>query len=584
MIAECQAQLVGFKQGKELRALLRKGHFQEVAGECAELLRGDLYRDFIQNTFRREGIVPTKIHHLLLGLPLGAIVTTNYDNLIERTYARKLPSDDYPLTYTSKNVAKLPRLCTEKRFFIFKMHGDADDIETVVLTKKDYQNIIHSSPLYQTSLAQIFAARTALFIGYGLRDQNLDLILSAQASLFKDYGRRHYAFFPDAGTILPKSFSEHYNITIIPYSSKNGHKELHLMLEQLSRQVRSLPPSTEDEEIQRLKQLIEVERRYCEKLGTYIEFGRAKFLRSRMHKASFTYQERQLIEKSIQHWETLEIKNTQLESALSQKQKMEALGTLAGATSHEFGRFLATIQSHSSLLAHQTPEGPLRQSADEIIRTAKRAGILVSILQSLGQRPHVNRQILVNVNDLARKVGNLLTSLIGENKKLRLELLEELPLVTGDPSTLEQVLMNLVINARDAIESNGIIIIKTALASITNEYLLDHPGARVGSFACISVTDNGIGISAEDLPRVFEPFFSSKKKKGVGLGLTVSQVIVKQHNGWVEVVTKPGRGSTFLVFLPEANVPQERGGKGDKVLFRKASVGSAAHRVRARRS
>ena len=116
----------------------------------------------------------------------------------------------HPLTFTSKNLTQLSRLCSEKRFFIFKMHGDADDIDTIVLTKKDYQKIIHSSPVYQASMAHIFAARTALFIGYGLKDLDLDLILGAHASLFKDYGRRHYAFFPDAGKVLTKSFSEHY--------------------------------------------------------------------------------------------------------------------------------------------------------------------------------------------------------------------------------------------------------------------------------------------------------------------------------------------------------------------------------------
>ena len=127
MIAECQNQLVGFTQGKELKTLLRKYLYQEVAEECAELLRGDLYRNFIQDTFRRDTIIPSNLHHLLSDLPLSAILTTNYDNLIERTYAQKHPSGSYPLTFTSKNVAQLSRLCSEKRFFIFKMHGDADD-------------------------------------------------------------------------------------------------------------------------------------------------------------------------------------------------------------------------------------------------------------------------------------------------------------------------------------------------------------------------------------------------------------------------------------------------------------------------
>ena len=349
MIAECQAQSVSFTQGRELRSLLRKGLFHEVAGECADLLRGNLYHNFIQKTFGQEHIAPTKLHHLLPDLPFGAILTTNYDNLIERTYAQRFRSGNHPLTFTPNNVSQVSQLCTEKQFFIFKMHGDTDDTDTIVLTKKDYQKVIHSSPAYQASMAHIFAARTALFIGYGLRDLDLDLILGAHSSLYKGYGRQHYAFFPDAGKVLTKSFSEHYNITIIPYSSKNNHKELQLMMEELSRQVSALPPSTGDEELQRLKQLIDIERLYCEKLGTYTELERAKFLRSRMHEASFTKEEREFIRASILHGEIL-----------AEEKKRLAVGAFVTAVSHEFESVLSAIQKRSSLLARQAPEGPLR--------------------------------------------------------------------------------------------------------------------------------------------------------------------------------------------------------------------------------
>ena len=545
MIAECQTQLVSFTQGRELKSLLRKGLYQEVAGECADLLRGDLYRNFIRKTFGQDHFAPTKLHHQLPDLPFGAILTTNYDNLIERTYAQKLRSGSHPLTFTSKNLTQLSRLCSEKHFFIFKMHGDADDIDTIVLTKKDYQKVIHSSPLYQASMAHIFAARTALFIGYGLKDLDLDLILGAHASLYKDYGRRHYAFFPDAGKVLTKSFSEHYNITIIPYSSKNNHKELQLMMGELSKQVRALPPSTEEEELQRLKQLIDIERLYCEKLGTYTELERAKFLRSRMHEESFTQEEREFIRASIQHWETL-----------ADEKRMLVLGAICTGVSHEFGSVFSAIQKQSSILASQAPEGPLRQSANEIVWAVKRGGRLVSFLQSLGKSPPIDLESSFNINDLLLKMKGILSAVIGENEKLVFELFRHSLWVTCAPSKLEHVLMNLVLNARDAIPHKGMITVTTTAVSITNEYLADHPDAWVGSFVCISVSDKGCGISAKDLPHIFKPFFSSKKKKGAGLGLYICREIVRNNGGWIEVDTLPRRGSTFSVFLPEVDPPK----------------------------
>lgn len=545
MIAECQNQLVGFTQGKELKTLLRKYLYQEVAEECAELLRGDLYRNFIQDTFRRDTIIPSNLHHLLSDLPLSAILTTNYDNLIERTYAQKHPSGSYPLTFTSKNVAQLSRLCSEKRFFIFKMHGDADDIESVVFKKKDYQDIIHSNRLYQVSLGHIFAARAGLFIGYGLRDLDLDLILGAQASLFKGYGRRHYAFFPDEGKALSKSYLKHYNITIIPYSSKNNHKELQLMLGELSRQIRARPPSTKDEELERLKQLMDFEKLYCEKLGTYIELERARYLRSKMSEPCFTQQDREFIKTSIQHWEAL----------ADEKARLMTRVLAIGAT-HEFGNVLAEIQEQSSILACLAPEGPLRQSADEIVRAAKRGGSLVTFLRSWGEHPRINLNTPTNINDLLAKIKGVLSTVIGDKSKLILEQSKYPLWVTCSPPMIEQVVLNLVVNALDAAPHNAMITMATTAVSITNEYLLEHPDARIGSFVCMSVTDNGRGISAKDLPHIFKPFFSSKKKNGAGLGLPVSQEIVGRHNGWIEVETLPRRGSTFSVFLPEIESPK----------------------------
>jgi len=232
--------------------------------------RVPLYRDFIQRVFRQKLIRPVRLHELIVQLPFSSLLTTNYDNLLERACVARPRSDMYPLVFTLKNAAQLPRLASERRFFIFKIHGDADNVESIVLTKRDYREIIHNNEVYRTALSQILATHTALFVGYGLRDHDLNLILGEQAALFKAYGRRHYAFLADPGTILPKSFLEHYNVTVIPYTRKKYHGELERLLETLLKHVKTAPVADEKDETRKLKQLIEIEREFCKKLGTFI--------------------------------------------------------------------------------------------------------------------------------------------------------------------------------------------------------------------------------------------------------------------------------------------------------------------------
>jgi hypothetical protein len=224
MIDECAKQLVGFKQRNELHALLRKGHLLEVADECSKLLGGYLFRDFIQKLFRNPAVRPVRLHELIVQLPFSAILTTNYDDLLERAYVLKNHTDVYPLVFSRDNVAQLPRLASEKRFFILKLHGDSNNIETLVLTKRDYMEVIHRDQIYRTVLSSMLATHTAIFIGYGLRDYDLNLILGEQAALFNSFGRRHYAFLANPGTVLPKSLSDHYNLRLF----LTGHDEITL--------------------------------------------------------------------------------------------------------------------------------------------------------------------------------------------------------------------------------------------------------------------------------------------------------------------------------------------------------------------
>jgi two-component system, cell cycle sensor histidine kinase and response regulator CckA len=281
-------------------------------------------------------------------------------------------------------------------------------------------------------------------------------------------------------------------------------------------------------------------------VSTYGELTeRAKFLRSRMHEVCFTKEEREFIRASILHGEILAVEKERLRDA-----------AIYTGVSHEFELVLSSIQKQSSLLASQAPEGHLGQSANEIVQTVERGGRFVSFLQSIGKGPPIDLGKPFNINDLLLKMKGTLSAIIGENEKLVFELCRHSLRVACVSSMLEQVLMNLVANARDAIPHKGMITVATTAVSITNEYLADHPDAWVGSFVCISVSDKGCGISAKDLPHIFEPFFSSKKKKGVGLGLYISREIVRKNGGWIEVKTRLGRGSTFSVFLPEVDPPK----------------------------
>lgn len=555
MIAECEKQLVGFKQAKELRNLLKRGHLLEVADECSRLLEGQLYRDLFQRVFRREDVQLGKLHGLIAKLPFSALLTTNYDNLLERAYVQQPREDAYPLVFTRRNAAQLPRLATERRFFLFKVHGDADDVESLVLSKRDYRDIIHSSEVYRTALSQILATHTALFIGYGLRDYDLNLVLGEQAALFKAYGRRHYAFLAEPGTVLPRSFLEHYNITVLPYRRGKGHHELEVLLDELVKRVKSPQRADKGAEARSIEQLLQVEREFCKRLGTFVEPERARFLK---YHASARLQsaDHELIERSIEYWDAREVTRTQLEAQLRQSQKMESVGQLAGGIAHDFNNILSAILMCVGMLRMRLKEGVSLKEEDtdiveQIEHAATRASELVRQLL-IFSRKRVFQAIPTDVNDVLNGVSKMLQRIIGEHITLKLMLAPNLPSVMADHGMIEQVIMNLAVNARDAMAAGGLLTIKTATSEATSENLSRNPEARVGRCVSISVADTGCGIAPENRPRIFDPFFTTKEVgKGTGLGLSTVYGILQQHNGWIEVRSEVGKGSEFEVFLPE---------------------------------
>jgi len=240
----------------------------------------------------------------------------------------------------------------------------------------------------------------------------------------------------------------------------------------------------------------------------------------------------------------------QLEAQFRQAQKMEAIGLLAGGVAHDFNNLLTAILGYGQLLTVEVPADELRAHAGEIVSAAGRAAALTRQLLAFS-RQQVMEASVVDVNALIADVGSMLRRLIGERIELTIHPAEGLDRVRADRGLLEQVLMNLVVNARDAMPSGGRLDIHTANVELEADTLSPALGVTPGAYVVIAVTDTGIGMSDELRTRIFEPFFTTKpREKGTGLGLSTVFGIVAQSGGYVSVYSEVGQGSTFKVYLP----------------------------------
>jgi PAS domain S-box-containing protein len=270
--------------------------------------------------------------------------------------------------------------------------------------------------------------------------------------------------------------------------------------------------------------------------------------------------------KDISERKTAEEEKEKLRSQLLQAQKMEAVGRLAGGIAHDFNNLLTAIMGYTELLSSEFhPDDPRREDVKEILNAGKQASLLTRQLLTFSRRQIVQPEEL-NVNSIVTEVENILRHLIGEDIELVTVLDRDPGWIKADPGQMEQVIVNLAVNARDAMPDGGKLTIKTENITLGKKECALIPESKPGKFVCLWVEDTGVGMDKEIVADIFEPFFTTKES-GTGLGLSVVYGIVKQHEGWIDVESSPGRGSTFRVYLPLVSA------KGEARVKDKISVG-----------
>ncbi|MFW6333877.1 MAG: PAS domain S-box protein [Desulfosalsimonas sp.] len=254
-----------------------------------------------------------------------------------------------------------------------------------------------------------------------------------------------------------------------------------------------------------------------------------------------------------------------LQAQLNQAQKMESVGRLAGGVAHDFNNMLTIINGYAEMMADVLPASdPMHESAREIHDAGKRSAVIVRKLLAFARKQAIS-PVAMNLNDNISAMLKMLQRLIGENIDLRWKPSKDIWLIKMDFSQIDQILANLVVNARDAFHEGGVVTIETKNAEFDKDYCAAHPGFVQGQYVMLAVSDNGCGMSKEVQAHLFEPFFTTKEVgKGTGLGLATVYGIVKQNNGFVNVYSEPGEGTSFKVYFPRYKGDEKLEGSEDE--------------------
>jgi PAS domain S-box-containing protein len=258
-----------------------------------------------------------------------------------------------------------------------------------------------------------------------------------------------------------------------------------------------------------------------------------------------------------------------LEQQLNHSLKMEAMGRLAGGVAHDFNNVITVVSGYGHMILDSVQNDPdLREAAEEVLKAASRAAALANQLLTFSRHQAIQPTVL-EINALVRDMERMLGRVIGEQIDLQVVVSPAVGAVRADVGQLEQVLMNLVVNARDAMPGGGTLTLETANVVLDENYSRSHSGVGPGNYVMLAVSDTGSGMDAETRSHIFEPFFTTKERgKGTGLGLSIVYGIIKQHGGDIWVYSEPEKGTTFKIYLPQVAAASAAGEAGNPVVRR----------------